>query len=249
MSVSIVSARLPTGDTPVCSVTLEPYVLIKRGETTVTADDIPEEGSTEPGLQLRSKWYRTSIPRGGAVCSVHPEKEATVQCAVCLRCKVAVHLSYHCTAECFKRSWPQHLEYHRQAHANGECCTCFFQQMCGCRGTKCEHCALCCITCAAQQTGLASQPYCLRHINSTARSLQVMLIVSGHKDQHSFLALRDTCTGVAHLSAEACCQVLLPVLVAEYKIFICLDAYRPGEWPGHPQQAQQHNERWRGNMG
>lgn len=120
MSVSIVSARLPTGDTPVCSVTLEPYVLIKRGETTVTADDIPEEGASEPGLQLRSRWYRSSIPRGGAVCSVHPEKEATVQCAVCLRSKVAVHLSYHCTAECFKRSWPQHLEYHRQAHANGE---------------------------------------------------------------------------------------------------------------------------------
>jgi CCR4-NOT transcription complex subunit 6 len=125
MSVSLVSARLPTGDTPVCSVTLEPYVVIKRGETTVTADDIPEEGSSEPGLQLRSRWYRSSIPRGGAVCSVHPEKEATVQCAVCLRSKVAVHLSYHCTAECFKRSWPQHLEYHRQAHANdkiGEQC-------------------------------------------------------------------------------------------------------------------------------
>lgn len=98
-------------------------MLIKRGETTVTADDIPEEGSSEPGLQLRSRWYRSSIPRGGAVCSVHPEKEATVQCAVCLRSKVAVHLSYHCTAECFKRSWAQHLEYHRQAHANGEGCT------------------------------------------------------------------------------------------------------------------------------
>jgi CCR4-NOT transcription complex subunit 6 len=120
MSVSLVSARLPTGDTPVCSVTLEPYVVIKRGETTVTADDIPEEGSSEPGLQLRSRWYRSAIPRGGAVCSVHPDQEATVQCAVCLRSKVAVHLSYHCTAECFKRSWPQHLEYHRQAHANGK---------------------------------------------------------------------------------------------------------------------------------
>lgn len=120
MSVSIVSARLPTGDTPVCNVTLEPYVLIKRGDTTVTADDIPEEGSPEPGLQLRSRWYRSSIPRGGAVCSVHPDKEATVQCTVCLRCKVAVHLSYHCSAECFRGSWQQHREYHATAHANGE---------------------------------------------------------------------------------------------------------------------------------
>jgi hypothetical protein len=122
MSVSIVSARLPTGDTPVCNVTLEPYVLIKRGETTVTADDIPEEGSPEPGLQLRSRWYRSSIPRGGAVCSVHPDKEASVQCTICLKSKVAVHLSYHCTAECFRSSWQQHRDYHRQAHANGESC-------------------------------------------------------------------------------------------------------------------------------
>eukprot|EP00879_Flechtneria_rotunda_P016171 GHRR01016915.1.p1 GENE.GHRR01016915.1~~GHRR01016915.1.p1 ORF type:complete len:388 (+),score=95.80 GHRR01016915.1:221-1384(+) len=120
MSVSIISARLPTGDTPVCNVTLEPYVLIKRGDTTVTADDIPEEGSHEPGLQLRSRWYRSSIPRGGAVCSVHPDKEATVQCTVCLRCKVAVHLSYHCSAECFRSSWQQHRDYHQQAHTNGQ---------------------------------------------------------------------------------------------------------------------------------
>ncbi len=119
MSVSVVSARLPTGDTPVCNVTLEPYVLIKRGDTTVTADDVPPEGSPEPGLQLRSRWYRSSLPRGGAVCSVHPEREASVQCTVCLRCKVAVHLSFHCSAECFRSSWQQHREYHRTAHANG----------------------------------------------------------------------------------------------------------------------------------
>jgi hypothetical protein len=119
MSVNIVSARLPTGDTPVCSVTLEPYVLIKRGDTTVTSDDVPEEGAPEGGLQLRSRWYRSSIPRGGAVCSVHPEQEATVQCTVCLRSKVAVHLSYHCSAHCFKCAWQQHLDYHAQAHVNG----------------------------------------------------------------------------------------------------------------------------------
>lgn len=119
----LVHLKLPTGEAPICNVTLEPYVLIKKdSQTTVTADDIPEEGSGEGTWQLRSRWYRSTIPRsGGAVCSLHPEKPATVQCTVCLRCKVAPHLSYHCTPECFKGSWQQHKEYHRQAHANGEC--------------------------------------------------------------------------------------------------------------------------------
>jgi CCR4-NOT transcription complex subunit 6 len=121
MAVSMVSVRIPTGDTPFTDVTLEPYVLVKRGETTVTADDIPEEGSGEGGaIQLRSRWYRSCIPtRGAAQCSVHPDKEAVLQCTICLRCKVAQHLSYHCAVECFRNSWHQHKEHHRQAIANG----------------------------------------------------------------------------------------------------------------------------------
>jgi len=39
---------------------------------------------------------------------------------VCLRSKVAQHLSYHCSAECFRSSWQQHKDYHRQAHSNGQ---------------------------------------------------------------------------------------------------------------------------------
>jgi CCR4-NOT transcription complex subunit 6 len=119
MSFTIQSVRLPTGDAPVCNVTLEPYVLIKRGDTTVTADDVPEEGSGEGLFQLKSRWFRSALPRGGTVCCVHPEQEAILQCTVCLRCKVANHLSYHCSPECFKAHWARHLEYHRQAAANG----------------------------------------------------------------------------------------------------------------------------------
>lgn len=43
-----------------------------------------------------------------------------MQCTVCLRSKVAVHLSYHCSAECFRSSWQQHRDYHQQAHVNGQ---------------------------------------------------------------------------------------------------------------------------------
>lgn len=120
MAFSIVSAKLPTGDTPICGVTLEPYVLIKRGDSTVTADEVPEEGSGEGLYQLKSRWYRSTIPRGGAVCSVHPDKEASVQCVICTRSKVPQHLSYHCSCECFKSHWNVHRENHRLGYSNGE---------------------------------------------------------------------------------------------------------------------------------
>eukprot|EP00798_Chlamydomonas_sp_ICE-L_P010483 gene10483-8447_t len=119
--LSLVSngCKLPTGDGVYCGVSVEPYVLVKRGEATVTYDDVPEEGSPDGLYQLRSRWYRSTIPRGGAICSIHPDREAGLQCNACLRTRVAQHLSYHCTAECLKTHWHQHKEYHKQALLNG----------------------------------------------------------------------------------------------------------------------------------
>lgn len=114
--VSIVAVKLPTGEAPYCGVTLEPYVLIKRGEAVLNAEDLAEEGTDVQGqqFQLRCRWYRSTIPRGGAVCSVHPERESTLQCVICTKCKVATHLSYHCSTDCFKSHWHLHREYHKQ---------------------------------------------------------------------------------------------------------------------------------------
>lgn len=120
MAFTIVSCKLPTGDFPIVGVALQPYVLVKRNDgSTVPSDDIPEEGSGEGQFQLRSRWYRSSLTRGGNVCAVHPDKEATIQCVVCLKSRVSQQLSYHCTPECLRGSWPQHLDYHKQPQANG----------------------------------------------------------------------------------------------------------------------------------
>ena len=116
--LNIQQCRLPTGEGVFCGVTLEPYVQVKRGEQIVSIEDVPEEGSTDGVHQLRMRWYRSNLPRGGAVCSVHPEKEATLQCMVCLRHKVAQHLSYHCSVECLKSHWHLHKDYHKQAQPN-----------------------------------------------------------------------------------------------------------------------------------
>eukprot|EP00798_Chlamydomonas_sp_ICE-L_P008980 gene8980-16116_t len=107
--------KLPTGDGVYCGVSVEPFVLVKRGEATVTANDVPEEGAPEGMYQLRARWYRSTIPRGGAICSIHPDREAGLQCIVCLRSRAEQQLSYHCNADCLKSHWHLHKQIHKEA--------------------------------------------------------------------------------------------------------------------------------------
>ena len=115
------SLRLPTYEGVFVGVCIEPYVVVKRGDgVQISLDEVPEEGAQEGvPYQLRSRWYRSTIPRGGAVCSVHPDREAGLQCTICLRLKVPQHLSYHCSVDCLKSHWHLHKEYHKQFQANG----------------------------------------------------------------------------------------------------------------------------------
>lgn len=114
------SLRLSTSEGVFCGVTLEPYLVVKRDNAQLALEDVPDEGSPEGIYQLRSRWYRSTLPRGGAVCSVHPDREASLQCTVCLRLKVGAHLSYHCSVDCLKSHWHLHKEYHAQFQSNGE---------------------------------------------------------------------------------------------------------------------------------
>jgi CCR4-NOT transcription complex subunit 6 len=115
MAFTIVSAKLACGETALCGVALEPYVVLKKNDgVQITADEGYEEGTSDGNFQLRSRWYRSTINRGANYCSVHHE------CMICLRGKCPVHLSYHCSPECLKASWHLHKDYHRQAHANGK---------------------------------------------------------------------------------------------------------------------------------
>lgn len=56
------------------------------------------------------------------VCGIHPDKDATLQCLLCLKSRVPSHLSYHCTGECLQAHWPMHranhIRYLQQAHAH-----------------------------------------------------------------------------------------------------------------------------------
>ncbi len=125
---TIVTCVLPTSEGVFCGVSIEPYCLFRRGDNQpLNVEELPEEGSTPSGeggnFALRCRWYRSNLPRAGSFCSVHPEREASLQCMICVKCRVAQHLSYHCSPDCLKNHWHIHRDYHKQQtshQSNGE---------------------------------------------------------------------------------------------------------------------------------
>ena len=59
--------------------------------------------------------YRVQNDRKIAVCSVHPTEQATLQCLGCLKTKVSVANSYHCSPRCFSDAWQHHRVLHERA--------------------------------------------------------------------------------------------------------------------------------------
>ncbi|KAK9827722.1 hypothetical protein WJX81_005188 [Elliptochloris bilobata] len=115
-ALTINSARIPSGETPVQGVPLEPYVLVRRSDnSSCNAEEVPEEGSGDARFSLRFRWYRSVVNRGGAVCFFHQDREATIQCILCLRSKVETRKSYTCSTDCLRQHWVVHKELHANA--------------------------------------------------------------------------------------------------------------------------------------
>ena len=78
-----------------------------------------QEGQAGARFCLRFRWYRSVVQRSGANCWIHPDKQATLQCVLCLRSKVDIRKSYHCTPACLREHWHWHKELHEQRRQNG----------------------------------------------------------------------------------------------------------------------------------
>jgi len=63
--------------------------------------------------------YRVQSDKKVAVCSVHPSEQATLQCLGCLKAKIPVAKSYHCTPKCFSDAWQHHRVLHDRAASSG----------------------------------------------------------------------------------------------------------------------------------
>ncbi|MED6220817.1 Carbon catabolite repressor protein 4 1 [Stylosanthes scabra] len=111
--LSVVRVHLPS-DIPIVGCELTPYVLLRRPDRTVTTDDASETNPLD-GHFLRYKWYRVQSDKKVAVCSIHPSEQATLQCLGCVKAKIPVAKSYHCTPKCFSDAWQHHRVLHDRA--------------------------------------------------------------------------------------------------------------------------------------
>ncbi|TYH54194.1 hypothetical protein ES332_D09G151600v1 [Gossypium tomentosum] len=111
--LSVLRVHLPS-DIPIVGCELTPYLLLRRPDKTVTTDDVPELAPLD-GHFLRYKWYRIQSDRKVAVCSVHPSEQATLQCLGCVKAKIPVAKSYHCSPKCFSDAWQHHRVLHDHA--------------------------------------------------------------------------------------------------------------------------------------
>ncbi|TYI65284.1 hypothetical protein E1A91_D09G146900v1 [Gossypium mustelinum] len=108
--LSVLRVHLPS-DIPIVGCELTPYLLLRRPDKTVTTDDVPESAPLD-GHFLR---YRIQSDRKVAVCSVHPSEQATLQCLGCVKAKIPVAKSYHCSPKCFSDAWQHHRVLHDHA--------------------------------------------------------------------------------------------------------------------------------------
>ncbi|GMH34693.1 hypothetical protein BSKO_02554 [Bryopsis sp. KO-2023] len=127
MGLRIFNVRVPYKEQPVCGVFLQPYVLFKDAQTeAVVHVDVLDESSLviaaapEQRVHLRSRWLRQVVVRGSASCSIHQDRDAALQCLLCLKARVPTGLSFHCTGECLRNHWKLHETYHeRQRQTEG----------------------------------------------------------------------------------------------------------------------------------
>nr|XP_048321288.1 carbon catabolite repressor protein 4 homolog 1 [Ziziphus jujuba var. spinosa] len=111
--LSVVRVHLPS-DIPIVGCELTPYVLVRRLDKTVINDDVPESAPID-GHFLRYKWYRIQSDKKVALCSVHPSEQATLQCLGCVKAKIPIAKSYHCSPKCFSDAWQHHRVLHERA--------------------------------------------------------------------------------------------------------------------------------------
>ncbi|OMO54581.1 Endonuclease/exonuclease/phosphatase [Corchorus capsularis] len=111
--LGVLRVHLPS-DIPIVGCELTPYLLLRRRDNTVSPDDVPESAPLD-GHFLRYKWYRIQSDKKVAVCSVHPSEQATLQCLGCVKAKIPVAKSYHCSPKCFSDAWQHHRVLHDRA--------------------------------------------------------------------------------------------------------------------------------------
>ncbi|CAN1772676.1 Carbon catabolite repressor protein 4 homolog 1 [Linum perenne] len=116
--LTVLRVHLPS-DIPIVGCEIAPYVLVRRPNLILVTEDIPESSPLD-GHFLRYKWYRIESDKKVPMCSIHPSEQATMQCIGCVKVKLPVSKSYHCSTKCFSDAWQHHRALHQAARAANE---------------------------------------------------------------------------------------------------------------------------------
>ncbi|XP_039140004.1 carbon catabolite repressor protein 4 homolog 1-like [Dioscorea cayenensis subsp. rotundata] len=111
--LSVLRVHLPS-EIPIVGCEITPYVLVRRPDGNVSNDDVPESAPLN-GRHMRFRWYRSQSDKKLTICSVHPTVQATIQCLGCVKAKIPINKSYHCSPRCFSDSWQHHRALHDRA--------------------------------------------------------------------------------------------------------------------------------------
>ncbi|KAJ6846550.1 carbon catabolite repressor protein 4-like protein 1-like [Iris pallida] len=111
--LSVLRVHLPS-DIPIVGCEITPYVLVRRPDNSISHNDVNELAPIG-GYCVRYRWYRVHNDQKTAVCSVHPTEEATLQCLSCVKAKVPIAKSYHCSPKCLSDVWQHHRVLHERA--------------------------------------------------------------------------------------------------------------------------------------
>ncbi|XP_042440907.1 carbon catabolite repressor protein 4 homolog 1-like [Zingiber officinale] len=111
--LTVLRVHLPS-EIPVVGCEITPYVLLRRPDGSISSDEVPESIPFN-GCCMRYRWYRNLGDQKVPICSVHPTEPATLQCLVCLKEKVPVAKSFHCSPKCFSSAWQHHRSLHERA--------------------------------------------------------------------------------------------------------------------------------------
>ncbi|KAL6902409.1 hypothetical protein ACP4OV_005285 [Aristida adscensionis] len=95
-TLAVLRVHLPS-EIPIVGCEITPYVLLRRPDGSILTDDVSEAAPVD-GYFMCYKWYRVESDRRASVCSVHPTEQATLQCLGCLKSKIPVAKSYHCSS-------------------------------------------------------------------------------------------------------------------------------------------------------
>ncbi|KVH94700.1 Endonuclease/exonuclease/phosphatase [Cynara cardunculus var. scolymus] len=97
--LSVLRVHLPS-DIPIVGCELLPYVLLRHPDKSVSSEDVRESSPIE-GHILRY--------------NIHPSEQATLQCLGCVKAKIPITKSYHCSPKCFSDAWQHHRVLHERA--------------------------------------------------------------------------------------------------------------------------------------